>query len=242
MENKKCRQSTETAEKRCNMFQRWLIRNTQHLLSCPSHGLIPVALDMFYHFLQEWVSLSVCNCCGLCRVKNLGIKTELKRWCYGREIFCFQSLDSSECLLSPPMHLYASIFCLSSLRRAVLGVQAINGPPVMRTGTGRQIVKKNLEVPLADAQNYLRLIPATQAPPFSGGPGWLPSNSALCSFHTSFSASLLLLCAFLRPVHEVHCTQFLFINIVKIGERSVWCDFPWIFNPLSSTRPLKEEL
>ena len=140
------------------------------------------------------------------------------------------------------MHLYASIFCLSSLRRAVLGIQAINGPPVKRTGTGRQIVKKNLEVPLADAQNYLRLILATQAPPFSGGPGWLPSNNVLCSFHTGFSASLLLLCASLRPVHEVHCIQFLFINIVKIGERSVWCDFPWILNPLSSTRPLKVEL
>ena len=75
--------------------------------------------------------------------------------------FCFQSLDSSECLLSPPMHLYASIFCLSSLRRAVLRVQAINRPPVMKTGTGKQIVRKNLEVPLADAQNCLRLIPAT---------------------------------------------------------------------------------
>lgn len=67
-------------------------------------------------------------------------------------------------------------------------------------------MKKNLEVPLADAQNYQGLIPATVT--LLWWPRLVASSSALCSFHTGFSTSLLLLCASLRPVQEFIVPNF----------------------------------
>ena len=62
-------------------------------------------------------------------------------------------LCASPSLLFPAI-LCAPLFCFSPLSRAVLRAQEIHGSPVVRTetGSGRQTLEKNREVPPADAE------------------------------------------------------------------------------------------
>lgn len=83
----------------------------RHLLSCPSHGLILVLLDMSYHFLQDWISLSVCNYRGFCRMSyKPGQKTGPKSDAMEETFYCFQFLDSLVCLPISSVSSHASFF------------------------------------------------------------------------------------------------------------------------------------
>ena len=101
------------------------------------------------------------------------------------------------------MLLYAPLFCLSSLSRAVLGVQSI-GHLLWRQGQG-DTVKKNLEVPPADAQNYLKLFYIPSLVDQVGCLATVPSALSIWASQHHLSFFFLPF----RPVHEIHFSPIL---------------------------------
>ena len=208
MENKKCRRSSKTAEKMCDMFQRQLTHNTQTpaVLSfartyprAPWCVLpLPPRLDLAVYVQLPWI------------LQN-ELRTWAENWTEGvmlrKRSFIAFNFSILWCafpsLLSPPMLLYAPLFCLSSLSRAVLGVQSV-GHLLWRQGQG-DTVKKNPEVPPADAQNYLKLFYIPSLVDQVGCLATVPSALSIWASQHHLSFFFLPF----RPVHEIHFSPIL---------------------------------
>lgn len=153
-------------------------------------------------------------------------KTGHQEWCPGGDLLLF-SIFWIFCVLShlfcfPPFFFMPLFLLLSTEQSCAWGT--VN-PWLTHCGAGTGFwTGSKTQRP---HQLMLRVSwgPPAEASPLFCGQGWLPSNSALCSFHNCSSASPHLLASF-RPVREVHFYPMLtwLNNVMKRGpvKSSAW--------------------